>query len=272
MWGVCLPGTMVREVWSLCHQIELGGHKGLEGMLNKFLKGFFMLSARQKLRFLNGGCDTCLTKERNMLVKTGEHVPSLTGYVGEKLYIDLVSMSDTVRGNQYLLRTKDSFSRYCRTYPIPNKEAGSLAKVLMDQHFNIYGLPDQLHSDNGKEFVNNLWRELFSEFKIQHTTTLPYNLTSNPIECFHQTIIAMLWTRGDRILDNWDLWINASVFPYNTTLSSSTGVTPNYAMFGREATLPVDWVFPTPSLEKRTMYQWTGDMMEERKRAYKSMR
>ena len=43
-------------------------------------------------------------------------------------------------------------------------------------------------------------------------------------------------------------------------------------MFGREATLPVDWVFPTPSVEKRTMYQWTGDMFEERQRAYKSMR
>ena len=43
-------------------------------------------------------------------------------------------------------------------------------------------------------------------------------------------------------------------------------------MFGREATLPVDWVFPTPSAEKRTMYQWTGDMLEERQRAYKSMR
>ena len=36
--------------------------------------------------------------------------------------------------------------------------------------------------------------------------------------------------------------------------------------------LPVDWVFPTPSVEKRRMYQWTGDMLEERQRAYKSIR
>ena len=34
--------------------------------------------------------------------------------------------------------------------------------------------------------------------------------------------------------------------------------------------LPVDWVFPPLSVEKRTMYYWTGDMMEERQRAYKS--
>ena len=124
--------------------------------MNKFLKGFFMLSARQKLRFLNGGCDTCLTKERSMPVRTGEHVPSLTRYVGGKLYIDIVSMLNTVRGNQYLLMWEDSFSRYCCAYTIPNKEGRTVAKVLMDQHFNINGLPDQLHSDNGNEFVNNL--------------------------------------------------------------------------------------------------------------------
>ena len=82
---------------------------------------------------------------------------SLTGYVGEKLYVDLVSMSETMRGNRYMLRVEDSFSPYCRAYPIPNKEAHTVAKVLMDQHFNVYGLPDQLHSDNGKEFVSNLW-------------------------------------------------------------------------------------------------------------------
>ena len=137
-----------------------------------------------------------------------------------------------------------------------------MAKVLMDQHFNIFGLPDQLHSDNGREFVNNLRKELFSELKIQHTTMPPYNPSSNPVEPFYRTIIAILETRGDGVQDNWDLWINASVFAYNTTVSSSIGVTPHYAMFGREPTLPVDWVFPTPSAEKRTMYQWNGDMLE----------
>ena len=45
-----------------------------------------------------------------MPVRTGEHVPLLTGYVGEKLYLDLVSMSETIRGNRYTLMAEDSFS------------------------------------------------------------------------------------------------------------------------------------------------------------------
>ena len=100
---------------------------------------------------------------------------------------------------------EDSFSRYCCVYPIPNKKAHTVPKVLMDKHFNNYVLPDQLHSDNGKEFVYNLWRELFSDFKIKHTTTPPYNLSSNPVEHFHRTIIAILLTSGPEVQDNWDL-------------------------------------------------------------------
>ena len=103
---ICLPELLFKEVWNLCHQSDLGGHRGLKGTLNKFLRGFFMFSARPKLRILNEGCDNCLVMKRSMPARTGIHMPSLTGYVGEKLYIDLVSMSDTLRGNQYLLTRK----------------------------------------------------------------------------------------------------------------------------------------------------------------------
>ena len=68
----------------------------------------------------------------------------------------------------------------------------------MDQHFNVYGLPDQLHSKNGKEVVNNPWRELFSEFKIQYSTSQLHN----PVEKFHCTLTAMLRTQGPDVQDN----------------------------------------------------------------------
>ena len=41
VWRICLPESTGKEVWSLCHQSNLGGHRGLEGTLNKILKVFF---------------------------------------------------------------------------------------------------------------------------------------------------------------------------------------------------------------------------------------
>ena len=68
--------------------------------------------------------------------------------------MDLVSMSETMRGNRYMLRAEDNFNQYCQVYPILNKEVHTVANVLMAHHFNVYGLTNHLHSDNGKEFVN----------------------------------------------------------------------------------------------------------------------
>ena len=96
--------------------------------------------------------------------------------MGEELFIDLVSMSETVRKNRYLLTMQDGFTRFASRYPICNKEAGTVARVLIGEHFSVFGLPNQIHSDNGREFVNMLWIELFSELKILHTKTPPTTL------------------------------------------------------------------------------------------------
>ena len=59
-WRICLLESLVSEVWSQCPQSDAGGHRGVEVTLSKFLRGFFVLSTHQKIRFLNSRCDTCL--------------------------------------------------------------------------------------------------------------------------------------------------------------------------------------------------------------------
>ena len=45
VWRICLPEFLVPEVWSLCHQSNARGHRGVEGTLNQFLRVFLVLSA-----------------------------------------------------------------------------------------------------------------------------------------------------------------------------------------------------------------------------------
>ena len=58
-------------------------------------------------------------------------MPSKVGNVGEKVFIDLVSMSETVRKNRYMLTVQDGFARFASAYPICNKEAGTVALSLI---------------------------------------------------------------------------------------------------------------------------------------------
>ena len=69
-----------------------------------------------------------------------------------------------------------------------------MARILIHEHFSIFGLPNQIHSDNGAEFVNKLWVELLSELKILHTRIPAYNPSSNIVERWHRTIVGILRT------------------------------------------------------------------------------
>ena len=86
----------------------------------------------------------------------GPNVPSTVGNFGEKVFIDLVSFSETLRKNHYLLTVQDGFTRFASAYPICNKEAGTVARVLIQEHFSVFGLPDQIHYANGREIMNQL--------------------------------------------------------------------------------------------------------------------
>ena len=150
----------LEEVFKICHEGVAGGHRGVAGTLDKFPRTFFAMSAHEKIWRLVDRCNTCLAKERSIQAKRGPHVPSSVRIVGEKIFIDLVSMSETMRKNRYMLTVQDGFTKFASAYPICNKEAGTVARVLIHEHFSVFGLPNQIHSDNEAEFVNKLWTEL----------------------------------------------------------------------------------------------------------------
>ena len=180
-----LPETRVKEALQICHKGITSGHRGVAGKLAKFQRTFFDLPTWDKIRRLVEHCwdkirrlvehwdICCLTKERSIKPRMGPNVPSTVGNFGEKVFIDLVSFSETLRKNHYLLTVQDGFTRFASAYPICNKEAGTVARVLIQEHFSVFGLPDQIHNANGREIMNQLQKELFQELKILHTKTPP---------------------------------------------------------------------------------------------------
>ena len=50
--------------------------------------------------------------------------------------------------------------------------------------------------------------------------------------------------------------MKSAILALNTTVQSSTGVTPFNAMCGGKAILPEDWVYPTPDEREQTETLW----------------
>jgi hypothetical protein len=74
-----------------------------------------------------------------------------------RLHADLFGpMVDANKKSAYILCMTDAFTKYAVVTSIPNKDAQTVAKAIFEQCFCKFGIPAQIHTDRGKEFVNKL--------------------------------------------------------------------------------------------------------------------
>ncbi|GFV81608.1 retrovirus-related Pol polyprotein from transposon 412 [Trichonephila clavipes] len=71
----------------------------------------------------------------------------------ERIAFDILGpLPRTASGNKYLLVVIDYFTKWPEVYPIPDQEAPTVAEAVVQHWISRYGVPLQLHSDQGKKF------------------------------------------------------------------------------------------------------------------------
>ena len=103
-------------------------------------------------------------------------------------------LPESRQGNSYLLVVADYFTRWMEAYPIPNQEAITVAKVLTNEYFLCFSPPEQLHSDQGRQFEADVLIEICKLLGIQKTRTTAYLQSDGLVECFNRTLLSMLST------------------------------------------------------------------------------
>ena len=129
-------------------------------------------------------------------------------------------------------------------YPIPNTEATTVARKLTDEFLCRFDIPEQLQSDQGKQFESKLLNEVCTIPRINKARTTAYHPQSDGlIEPFNRTLLSTLSTSVDDNPFQWEEYVDKVCFAYNTSVQSSTGFTPFFFMFGRVARLPIYCTF-----------------------------
>ena len=85
-----------------------------------------------------------------------------------------------------------------------------------------------------------------------NSRTTPYHPQSDGlVERWNRTLLQSLATSVEDHPENWDEFVRQICMVYNTSFHPTTGFTPFYLMFGRQAKLPVELMYGTP--ETKTM-------------------
>jgi hypothetical protein len=166
----------------------------------------------------------------------------------ERVAVDILGpIARTVRENLYVVVLMDYFTKWVEIFPLPDQKAITVAACLVDNVFSRMGIPRQIHSDQGTDFMSKVFRATCKLLGVTQTRTTPWRPQSDGmVERMNRTLVAMLKQYANEDQGDWDLILPYCAAAYRSSIHTSTGFSPNMLMFGRETRMPIDLLMPHP--------------------------
>ena len=156
------------------------------------------------------------------------------------LCTDFMKVDLSKYGKENVLVMTDAFSTFSVAVVMPNQQAKTVAKALVDKWFTLMvSYPE--YSDQGGSFGNKIIKQLCRIYGVKQSTTTPYNPHGNsPCEWLNCMLQNLLKTLPKDKKPNWPAHLGALVFAYNAMPHWTTGYQPYQSMFGCKAQTPCD--------------------------------
>ena len=124
--------------------------------------------------------------------------------------------------------------------PSTRSVCGKIAISAIDEFFCRFGMPLSIHTDQGSNFVGNVFKSVCELLEIRKTQTTPYHPESNgQIERYNRTIVEMVRCLKLKSEKDWDIYLPHITSAIRCLENPSTGFTANKLMLGREVHKPV---------------------------------
>ena len=236
------------------HDSPLGMHRGRDATYAALSREYFWKSMSKHVRNWVRRCKHCI-RFKSSQPKHGPMHIRLYNYPFHTIGIDYVGeLPVSPSGNKYILTAVCPFSNFLITAPVPNKNATTAARVLLDQVFFKFGFPQVIQSDRGKEFLNAILFRIMQILSIKHVLTTSYRPRLNGVtERVHRFLNEALGIFCEKHQTNWEAFLQAATYSHNVSpIPTSTNLDPFLLNFGRHAPPPekIDIQMPINSISQ----------------------
>ena len=243
-----LPKCYRDQVLCQLHDNPTSGHFAANKTLGRIRQRFYWVGYTRDVKLYCSNCELCASRKGPGHRLRGPLQSYNVGAPMERIAIDVLGpLPETEHGNKYLLIAMDYFSKWPEAYPLPNQEAITVAKVLVNEFFCRFGIPLELHSDQGRNFESNVFQEVCRLLHIKKTRTTPLHPQSDGmVERLNRTIEAQLAIFARENQTDWDFHIPFLLMAYRSAVHDTTKCTQADLMFGRNLRLPIDLLYGRP--------------------------
>lgn len=180
------------------------------------------------------------------------------------LAIDFLTDLTESEGNTTIMVTLDRFSRTIKLIPLMAlPTAFQTAETLFNFVFRHYGLPVDIISDRGPQFISKVWRSFMEKLGITVRITQGYHpQANNQVDRQNQEIGRFLRTFCSQNQSDWSRYVPWVEYTQNSLRHSATNLTPFQCVLGYQPPLfPQNPTYQIPSFDE--WFHRSGDVWEE---------
>lgn len=258
-----VPKRLKNRILNLAHDGLFAGHHGIARTRYRIDKFFYWPNMGDDITRYCKSCTICQrTANKGKTVKAPLGEMPIIQEPFKRIAIDLVGpigTEKTRKGNRFILTVMDFATRYPEAIALRNIDTKTVAEALLEI-FSRLGIPQEILSDQGAQFVSNLMKEVCRLLQIKGITTTPYHpMCNGMVERFNATLKKTLIRLSEDQPRDWDRYLPAALFAYREVPSESTGFSPFDLMYGRSVRGPTEVLYEL----------WTGHKQpEETKQSY----
>ena len=239
-----LPSSMIKSLLTAMHDDPYqGGHFATDKMISKIRSRYWWPQMSKTISQHVKACAPCQQYNHSRQKKPGHLRPiTPTAIPFAIIGMDFCGpFPESPQGNKYILVITDLFTRFVTAIPLPKNTAELTAFTLFRHIFCRFGVCATLITDQGTHFNNNLMKALTHLIGFNHILSTPYHpQTNGVVERFNASMVVQIAKLQQPYHNNWDDYLDAIVFAYNTSRHRSTTFSPFELLFGRAPTLPID--------------------------------
>ena len=241
-----LPAHIVVEVIEKVHASVYNGHLGRKKTTEKMIARFYRPGLRSYIKEYVRRCDVCQKIKYTRPQVDGELIYLKPSRPNEIITTDLTAdLVETSDGNRYIMVVIDHFTKFAQFFALKDTKSETIADILVEGWCNIFGIPEAILSDGGKQYDSKLVEQVYELFDIRKLKTTAYHPQCDGLsERMVQTVKNMTKAHVNAEQTNWDRNLKKLAYAYNTAVNDTIKQTPFEMMFLRKPKIPIDLLIP----------------------------
>ena len=252
VWRIAVPQSMRETLLKEAHSKNFAGHFAERKVYATLRKKYWWNKMRADVRRHCRACLVCATRKGPGRRARPPLQPIPIGGPFHRVGVDVLKLPLTYDGNAYAVVFMDYFTKWPEVFAVPDQQATTIARLLVEEVVARHGVPEQLLSDRGSNFLSELICEVCKLLGIEKVNTSGYHpQTDGMVEKFNGTLTNMLSKCVQKHGRDWDKQLPYLLFAYRVAVQESTQDSPYFLLYGRDARTPTETALSQP----RTPYQ-----------------